>query len=221
MRWHQVRLLPGAVLLAFLLSDCPFTLDRSPDDPDVPGAVEERSDLFVEQDGEPGTFIFQTNDQDLWGPYGTTLWALMDSTQLPFAARELDLTKLSGDGAAGFGVVVCHYANGPGVIDETMLVIMINTRRQYLVGEVNGADFQPIVPWTEAASLNSGYNVPNRLRLEYEGGEFLLYFNQTLANTFKDEAQPYHFGGADGHIVVISPLDRFPDTPVHVLFKEW
>jgi hypothetical protein len=219
-QWRKILQLLGAALLSVLMCSCPFTADRPREEPDVPAAVAERSDLFVEQDGEPGVYVFQTNDQDLWGPHGTTLWALLDSSQQPFRARELDLTKLSGDAAAGFGAVICHYEAGTGGQEETMLVIMINTRRQYLVGEVNGAVFQPILPWTEAASLNAGYNVPNRMRVEYDGQEFSIFFNQALTATFKDEVQPYHSGGTDGQLVVISPLDRFPGTPVHVLFRE-
>ena len=220
MRWHNSRQFLSAALLAVLLCGCPFTSDRPPDDSDASATVTERSDLFVEQNGTPGLYVFQTNDPDLWGPYGTTLWALLDTNQQPFRDRELDLAKVSGDAAAGFGAVICHYAGGTSGQDETMLVILINTRRQYLVGEVNGAVFQPILPWAEASSLNAGYNVPNRLRVEYDGQEFSLFFNQALTATFKDEVQPYHSGGTDGQLVVISPLDRFPGTPVHVLFWE-
>ena len=207
----------GATLAAILLAACPLTREGA-DDADIPGQTPEVStELFAPQ-SQPGCFLFLTNDPDLWGPYGSTLWALTGSAQQPFAARELELAKISGNESAGFGAVFCHYEHPER--GETMLAVMINTKRQFLVGEITGASFQTILPWTESPALLPGYNAANRLRLESDGQSFSLLLNGLQAASFRDEQEPLHAGGADGLIAVISPLDRFPQNPVQVLYRE-
>lgn len=215
-----------AVLLLLMSSGCPMTpAGFDGYEPAIDAEFEQRSDLFVEDGEEPGSYEFFTNDPDLWGPYGYTLWALMDGErQEPFAARQVVLSKASGDGSAGYGVVICHYDTGDPELGETMLVVMINTKQKFLVGEVTGARFESIIWWTHTEKLTAGYNVPNTIRIEYDDGTsvFSLHVNgsEQAVATFRDEQAPFHSGGADGHIVVISPLDRFPQAPVHVLFTE-
>jgi hypothetical protein len=205
-----------AATVALLLSGCPLTPEEGElDIPDVSG--EPHSDLFVEQIDSPGTFVFLTNDQALQGPYGCTLWALREGGQDPFAERELELVKLSGDNSAGYGAVICQRDDDQW--GETMLVVMINASRQYIVGEVLGAQFEVIVPWTDCAALYSGSAV-NRLRVLREAEAFTVSFNGQETLSFRDEEAPLHSGGADGWIVVISPLDRLAETGVHVVFKE-
>jgi len=207
-----------AALAAMFLSDCPLT----PEDDEtagIPGGtIEQRSELFEENEGQAGIYVFLTNDLDLWGPYGCTLWALTGTQQQPFAVRELELTKLSGNRSAGFGLVLCHYRDEE--LGETMLVVMINTKRQFIIGEAVGAEFQAIVPWTDSPALFAGYTA-NRLRVQRDGEIFRVFLNGQPTASFRDENAPLHSGGADGLIVVISPLDRFPETPVHVVFKEF
>ena len=207
-----------AALAAMFLSDCPLTPEGDGEAGIPGGTIEECSELFEEPEGQPGTFVFLTNDRDLWGPYGCTLWALTGTQQQPFAVRELELTKLSGNSSAGFGLVLCHYRDED--LGETMLVVLINTKGQFIIGEAIGAEFQTIVPWTHSPALLTGYNA-NRLRVQRDGESFRVFLNGQPAATFRDENAPLHSGGADGLIVVISPLDRFPETPVHVVFKEF
>jgi hypothetical protein len=214
------RLLLGAAasLLAILfLGSCPIT--PSTEDPGaVPGGdIALLTELFEQSEENPQTRVFFTNDPALQGPYGCTAWMLTGSLQEPFAARELELQKVSGDGAAGFGVVLCRRDDGQ--LGETMLVVLINTRRKYTVGEVNGAQFHYLVRWTECSALVEG-NAFNRLRVASDGEGFSLHFNGFLACSFRDEEEPLHPGGDDGLIVVISPQDRFPETGVHVVFRE-
>jgi hypothetical protein len=206
----------AAALASLLLSACPLTREGEQDV--LPEETPEvRTELFEPQT-EAGTFSFLTNDPDLWGPYGSTLWALTGGPQQPFVARELELAKISGDESAGYGAIICHYSDAQG--GETMIAVLINTKRQFLVGEITGASFKTILPWAESPALLAGYNAANRLRLEADGLGFSLLLNGQKAASFRDEEEPLHPGGADGLIVVISPLDRFPQTPVHVLFRE-
>ena len=160
---------------ALLLSGCPLTPEEGePDIPDVSG--EPHSDLFVEQDDSPGTFVFLTNDPALQEPYGCTLWALREGGQDPFSAREMELAKLSGDNSAGYGAVFCH--RDDELWGETMLVVMINASRQYIVGEVLGTQFEVIVPWTDCAALYAGSAV-NRLRVLRGAEDFTVYVQRS------------------------------------------
>ncbi len=208
----------AAALLAVLLaSACPFTSEK-PEPGGVPGEdIQLRSDLFVAQEENPGKHVFFTNDPDLWGPFGCTLWTLSETSQEPFVERGLALQKISGDASAGFGAILCR-RNDP-LWGETMLVVLINTRRKFTIGEVTGTQFQYLLPWTECPALVAGYAL-NRLRVQNDGQKFRVYLNDVPACDFEDSEAPLHSGGDDGLIVVISPQDRFPETGVHVVFEE-
>ena len=212
-----LRAAAAAALGVLLLSDCPLTPESEDEGGPPVEDLEERSDLFVQPEGCPGRFVFFTNDPDLWGPYGCTLWTLTGTWQEKFVARGLELQKISGDRSAGYGAILCH--RDDAVLGETMLVVMINTRQEYAVGEVTGTQFQYLVSWARCSALVAGY-ASNRLRVQRDGESFAVFFNDVQACSFQDEDPPLHSGGADGLIVVISPQDRFPETGVHVVFQE-
>jgi hypothetical protein len=205
------------LLAALLLNACPFTYEK--EEPGrVPGEdIAQRSDLFLRQEGSPGRYVFFTNDRELWGPYGCTLWTLTGIRQEPFVERCLALQKISGDPAAGFGAILCR--RDDPLWGETMLVVLVNTRQEYTVGEVTGTEFQYLLPWAQCPALVAGYAL-NRLRVQSDGQKFQVYFNGLPACDFRDEEAPLHPGGDDGLIVVISPQDRFPQSGVHVVFEE-
>jgi hypothetical protein len=217
------RLSPLVLAAALvLLAGCPVTPVPEPDakTDDGSSGVAQVDTLFVETATDSGQFVFTTNDTAYWGEYGYTLWTLKGAAVTPFASRKVELSKMSGNASAGYGVVFCSYDTGSG---ETMLVVMINTQKEYIVGEVTGASFTEIIPWTESASLVAGYNVKNTVSLSYDAakGDFSLSLTDGAAVTFRDDVEPYHdSGGRNGYMVVISPLDDFPDTPVHVIFTE-
>jgi hypothetical protein len=90
---------------------------------------------------------------------------------------------------------------------------------------VCGPHFSYVINWTASTDLKKGYGQENMLRVDYDpapGEEhYSLYINGGLPIPFRDDAPPYHFaGGGNGYIVVISPLDDFSTTPVHVIFQE-
>lgn len=204
-----------------LLAGCPVTPRAGDEAEDAQGGgIEEHSELFVDDGGSPRTTVFETNDPRFWGPYGCTLWTLRGTPQAPFAAREATASKLSGDGSAGFGFVFCAYDSADPLVGETMLVVMINTQRELIVGEVAAGEFRELVPWTFCAALKAGYGQENTIGLAVDSGQFIVSLNGSEAARFRDDDPPFHEGGADGYLVVISPLDRFPEVPVHVVFRE-
>jgi hypothetical protein len=213
------------VALVPLFSGCPLT-PGSESGPAVggnDGGVLKVDDLFAADPDLPGRSIFKTNDPAYWGPYGYTLWTLAGTPLSPFISRQVQVNKVSGDGAAGYGMVFCHYDTGDPFVGETMLVAMIDTQREFIVGEVTGASFSEIVPWTESEYLRTGYNQSNVMKVAYDAGEreFALFLNGGEAARFRDDNGPFHdAGGGNGYIVVISPRDEFPLAPVHVIFQE-
>lgn len=180
--------------------------------------LQQASHLFI-TDSETGAVNFETNALTYWSDKGCTLWSLLDDAD-PFADREVGLSKLTGNPTAGYGLIYCYRQDE--TYGETMLVVMINTLKEYIVGEVSGGIFSQIIPWTESQLLNSGYNRNNSLRLTYnsEEDQYSLHINNQLETTFKDDQPPYHRTGQNGYIVVISPLDDFPGEPVKVQFQE-
>src|SRR5208337_3556852 len=211
--------------LALVLTGCPMTTPpgKGPATGGSPRDLQKVDELFVPDAQVPGKRVFRTNDPAYWGPYGSTIWTLAGPPEEPFQQLEADLIKVEGDDTAGYGVVFCSYDTGNPETGETMLVAMINTRREFIVGEVAGSAFTEIVPWSSCQSLNAGYSQSNVLRVTYDSaaGEYCLFLNGTEAVRFRDDEEPRHDqGGRNGYIVVISPLDSFPSSSVHVIFQE-
>jgi len=218
---HAV-LLPLLAVSAFLLLGCPQPSTVPGDDlgDDSAGQVEMHSELFVADPVDPAHFVLETNDTKYHGTSGFTLWTANIGNQATFIARTVSVMKASGVSGAGYGIVFCHGTDAASG-SETMLVVMINNNREYIVGEVIGAEFTEILPWTETATLTGGYNQKNTIALSRDGeGLFTLSLNGTTAATFRDEETPFHTGGNDGYLAVISPGDDFPTESVHIEYWE-
>ncbi|MGA2639467.1 MAG: hypothetical protein ABSG21_01035 [Spirochaetia bacterium] len=213
----------GLFIFVLVLMGCPVSTPpgAGPDTGGTAGDLHKVDELFVQDAQSPTRRVFRTNDPAYQGPYGSTLWTLAGSAQEPFQRLEVKLIKVEGDDTAGYGVVFCSYDTGDPASGETMLVAMINTRKEFIVGEVAGAAFTEIIPWTGCESLRAGYSQSNVLRVTYAAGEYCLCLNGTEAARFRDDEEPRHDkGGRSGYIVVISPLDGFPSAHVHVIFEE-
>ena len=182
--------------------------------------IEIIDDLFVPGD-EEGEVIFETNNPQYWSEYGFTLWYLLEGEEQPFSAREAVVSKLSGNPTAGYGLVYCF--RNDNEYGETFLLVMINTVREYIVAEAVGSGFHEIIGWTGSEALRAGYNQNNELRLEYNNAtqDFSLYINDQFEANFKDDEAPLHDSGRQGYIVVISPLDDFPEIPVKIRYSEF
>ncbi len=198
----------------FLFSGCPVSPVKP--EPVLPDgeSIEMNSSLFVTDSGS-GTVFFSTNDNAYTGEYGYTLWTEEPEAFTPFVRLNVTLSKLSGDDTAGYGVVFCSH-------DGTMLLVLINTKKEYLIGELTGNVFNELQGWKESSDLFGGYNQTNTLDITLDSGAgvFSLSFNGGTPVTFRDDEEPYHTGGKNGYLVVVSPRDDFPDVPVSVTFKE-
>lgn len=197
----------------FTFSGCPVSPVKP--EPVLPDgeSIEMNSSLFVTDSS--GTVSFSTNDTTYTGKYGYTLWTEEGTVHDPFTRFNVTLSKLSGDDTAGYGVVFCSH-------DETMLLVLINTKKEYLIGELTGNVFNELQGWKESSDLFGGYNQTNIMDITLDSGTgvFSLSFNGGAIVTFRDDEDPYHTEGKNGYMVVVSPRDDFPDVPVSVTFKE-
>lgn len=210
------------IALAGLSCSSPYRGESpSPVDPGTGGNREES--LFEARiDGAGEAFLdFETSDAGYLSPRGYTLWSLKAEPQAEFASRRVLAGKLSGYGATGFGIVLCHReAEDPGM--ESMLVAMINIEQEYIVGEARGAAFFPLVEWTSSTALKRGYAQENAISVDLDRRTrfFSLYLNGIHACDFTPSSPEYELGGGNGYIAVVSPREEFPASPVHIVFKE-
>ena len=203
----------GVIIFLISITGCPVT-PESPENLDLlDNPVVEENSLLFDLDTSTGVISFNTNDSKYINEYGYTLWTENNEVQNPFTSLNVTLSKLGGNSNAGYGVVFCSY-------DNTMLVVLINTKKEFVIGELTGNLFTVLQDWTEAASLNAGLNQINVIDIVLVAGEFFLTFNSGETIVFSDTDEPYHSYGKDGYLVVISPLDDFPNVPVSVTFKK-
>lgn len=201
-------------LCVLVLSGCPSSsVSQGPVMPDGT-VIEQNSSLFTE-DPVTGVVSFTTNDTRYNGQYGYTLWTEGTVDYTPFTHLNVTLSKMSGNDTAGYGVVFCSTG-------DSMLIVLINTEKEYLIGELTGTAFTPFNDWQESADLVPGYNQTNILDISRDPGTgtFALTFNAGDPVTFRDDEEPYHTGGKNGYMVVVSPLDDFPNVPVSISFKK-
>lgn len=215
--YNNTKALTGAFLLFLpllvMMQSCPVTfLQPSVQMPGASTAVQ-NSDLFV-KDEDSGVVSFSTSDEAYIGEYGYTLWTEEPEVFTPFVRLNVTLSKISGDEYAGYGVVFCSS-------EETMLVLLINTKKEYLIGKLTGNAFTPMPGWEESPDLLSGYNRTNTVDItrDPESGSFKVSFNGGKPVTFRDDEDPFLTGGRNGFMAVISPRDNFPEVPVNVTFK--
>lgn len=216
-------------LLALSLSCCRLpgsapsnSTGSSPSDPAGGGASSGRADsLFVESSGTGSrSFDFSTSDPSYITQSGYSLWALNSAVQNPFAGRLVTVNKLEGDATAGYGILFCHQDAQPDGSLEKMLIVLINTKGEYAIGEAVGSSFSYIKVWKSSLNLKLGYNQANTIGLGLSGRDFILSFNRVEVSRFTPNESSYRLSGADGYIAVISPQDDFPSRPVHISYSE-
>lgn len=210
------------LLIILALNSCSPEDFTAPVNPEIPYTeLIESSDLYPETD-DAGEYIFYSNDSDFIQTYGMTFWATKLPVQPVFDQIDISLSKISGNKLTGYGVIFCHSLRGEPE-KKTMLVFMINLNQEYIIGEVIDDLFSVLVPWTSYSGLYTGYNQENRIKIVFDpiGEEFQLYINNmdVVLMTFTDDDSPLHREGESGFITVISPLDTFPEVPVHIIFK--
>jgi hypothetical protein len=195
-------------------------------DPD--GGMELVNDLFEETgmtaEGETVTRL-HTNDVRYWSERGYTLWTVWgeEEPEDGFVDRTVGLSKGKGYAGAGYGLVICQGERAAGEDGEnalTMLTVMINNEGEYTIGKVVGGRYESLVQWTRNEALWQGAGTENEVTVRAEGDMFKVEINGDEVTSFADDKEPKHYGGRNGYIVVIAPMDRFPGEEVDVRFRE-
>ncbi|MCK7473658.1 MAG: hypothetical protein MZV49_09285 [Rhodopseudomonas palustris] len=98
-------------MLVEALAGCPNLVKPKPSIEDT-SDIEERSNLFVPDEDNPGTFRFLTNNPDFWSERGFTLWASTGNEQNLISFKVTVTKQGICDKYAGYGIVLCQYETG-------------------------------------------------------------------------------------------------------------
>jgi len=195
-----------------------------------------------------GFIRYYTNDINkiIGYPSGRTLWYPFEYTGSG-DVYDVDLTKISGKAAYGYGLIFCIQDDVPPVgdfiatdfyallirFDGCYQVIKVVDCQQYRLA-IDGCDANF---WASANDkLLTGKNVLNNIRIETtedagdgnDQPEFKIYFNNILAYEFEDNYTNegvlplfIYDAGKDkyGYIVTLGPNEDFPVEGVDVRFR--
>lgn len=168
---------------------------------------------------------FYTNDSKLLTVDGSSFWKWGNYYEEQMTSFETELIKVSGVNYYGYGLLFCIQDDkGDGLTNG--LIIMIDTVRQYIIGKVINNDFYVIKDWTITDALISGYNIKNKIRINYLGlNNFEVIFNNNNSAEKKvifeyDQEPALNLCGRYGFIVTLSPFELFPKHGVDVRFKQ-
>jgi hypothetical protein len=167
--------------------------------------------------GMEDEWLFSTNDEENALPHGKSFWYPTGDLQATFGSWSLIVTKEGGEAYAGYGMIFCHGSDGS---EESMLTAMIRCDGYFQVAEVVGADYRPLDDWIADDAIIEGYGRENEISVSRStGGTFTLLINSIEVYQFTDDEEPFHTGGAQGFLAVVSPLEDFPDVPVSVRYR--
>jgi hypothetical protein len=216
------------VLSALVLAGCstPYRGDEEEETETGTGVIQ-ADDLFVstvQEDGRTKT-VFRTNDEKYWSWKGATVWTVWEAgaSAQPFTGRTVEMGKVNGYEGGGYGMVFCQGERAVGgKTEKTMLLVMINNRGEYMIGEVIGSQFTEYEWWKTSPHLNRNAGAKNEVTVTFDAAaeEFSLFLNGVLTETFRDDGEPVHREGRNGYLAVITPYDRFPVEDVDIYFIE-
>jgi len=128
---------------------------------------------------------------------------------------EIETRKISGAGHTGYGMVF----GASNSNDQLIYGLEINTQGSYCIYFRNYANVTWIRGWTRSHRLNTGYNVPNTLRVVRNGSHFTVYLNDHEVFEFIDSTIS---GDRMGFVVVVGHAgeESFPNTPVDVRYRQ-
>ena len=178
-----------------------------------PPPIEKNTRLFAEGD-KPGEFVFETNESGYSRPHGKSFWFPAGNTQSPFVGWGITVRKESGRTEGGFGIVICD-------VGTSMLTVMIRIDGYYQVAEIVKDRYIPRDVWRFHPAIGRDHGNKNRINVSRSpDGVFTLRINDQKITTFVDDEAPIHTGGRQGYLVVSSPLEDFPRSPLKVIFGE-
>ncbi len=162
------------------------------------------------------TYTFKTNDTAYIVPEGKTVTTITGTA--PATSASVTVLKRSGSPTAGYGIIFFYNKYNS---KEYMMIVMINTRRQYMVAKISDGTSVSIQDWTSSSSLRGGFGVQNTISISHaSNGIYSVKFNGTQEMIFTDPSSPVIPYGTTGYVVSISPTEGFPKKSVEVTFTE-
>lgn len=181
--------------------------------------IEEVTELFIKENNSE-KYIFNTNEEKYLTNKGYTIWTTTSvNTTKSFETIEWLIQKESGNEDSGFGLVFCEQ----NIEDKKyMLCVMINTQRQYIIGEVKDGNFITLIDWESSPYLNKGFGIKNKINVSFneEKNYFEIKFNDAYITEFKSNENICFENSKQGFVVVISNTENFPQESVKVIFEQ-
>jgi len=223
------------VFLIIPLISCPESGEES-DDTEGGTSSSSSSQINVNtviwEKDQNGYLQFSTNDSRFVDSDGSTIWKMgqLEINQYDDTfVFEAVCNKLQGTGEGGYGITFCMQD-----INNFIVVMIRKTGsycviKRYLTLNQNTNTLEEkrefIIDWTFTSALIQGNNQNNKIKVSYLGNRtFKITFNDIEENppiTFEENENKtplFNMGGKLGYLIVISPKEQFPDTPVDVRF---
>ena len=164
------------------------------------------------EEDENGYLQFCTNDPNYYNYYFYA-WDT-ESFKDPMTVVVGEIKKISGYEYGGYGMLFCFQD------ENNFYLVLIDTMGYYTIWERNNGDWIEHIPWEYSSYLKKGYNIINKLNIEYnhDHNSFTISFNDVTQTTIYDSS---FSGGCLGGFVEVygEKEENFPDTPVDVRFK--
>lgn len=140
---------------------------------------------------------------------------LYGSRTTPMLVVQSRVKKVSGFYDAGYGVVFCMQDSGD------YYRVLIKTNGTYSVTRKAGGVKTDLIDWTTGEHLKPGYDIVNEIMVTYDQPQrrFAVFFNGAAETSYVDTT---FSAGYTGFYAIIGPaeMERFPDEPVDVRFKQ-
>jgi hypothetical protein len=210
------------LFLSFLYS-CPQ--DQIPPDPPpdpTPGTYDPQTILFEQL--KNGEYQFYTNDPAYQGSCGATYWKSGSFTETTMSSITVEVRRMGGRAELGYGILFCGQENEPGDGPvENFLALIINSEGEFVMcKKQEDMGFEELgTGWKLSHSLKQGFNVINRIKIEYTGDNiFSIAFNGADPVIIENRTFPQYTGGSYGYIASVSAAENFPGNPVDIRFRQ-
>ena len=176
----------------------------------------QKDDMFKTSDNQ--FYVFETNNKSYLSSYGYTIWCLKKSNTNQDLFISAEVKKVCGSDKMGYGLVFSDFVTEQD--KEKMQVILINTKGEYLIGEVENARFTVTKEWTNTSNLIQGYAAYNKISISYDRGNnlFYLYFNDQQECTFSPIINDFN-NTKYGFVATIAPDENIDSSSVKIEYK--
>lgn len=218
---QRIRIISSYILVLIMFISCELSpFEESTDNKKTEESeVREESSLFKCNDS--GTkYIFETNDTKYLHEKGYTLWTISNiNSSNEFESLSVEVTKESGKGDAGFGIVFCEQNINK---KKYMLSVLINANGFYTIGKVVDGVFTHINGgWKNSNYINRGLGYKNNINVTYDNinRNFVLSINDYIITDFTVSEEIKFKNSRSGFAAVISNNESLPNIPVKVMFE--